>query len=182
MPIIAKGLDGVVVDETAVSQVTSETSSLIYRGYRAQDLADQCTFEEVAYLMLTGELPTRAQLDDFMKNGRPHRPLSPSLLEVIQKIPKTAHPMDMVRTGVSWLGMEEQDSLHIDLPRARQIAAKLLAKIPTIVAATYRARKGQPIIAPRQELRYSENFFNMCFGKVHDAEVFKAFDVSMDFY
>ena len=67
--IIAKGLDGVVVDNTSISQVTSETSSLIYRGYCAQDLADQCTFEEVAYLLWNGELPTQSQLADFSRTA-----------------------------------------------------------------------------------------------------------------
>src|SRR6476660_5927348 len=115
MPIIAKGLDGVVVDTTSVSQVTSETSSLIYRGYRAQDLADQCTFEEVAYLLWNGELPTMAQCKAFSAALRPMRALDPTLVDVLQRIPMQAHPMDIVRTGMSWLGMEEKDSLHMDL-------------------------------------------------------------------
>ena len=128
MSIIAKGLDGVVVDTTSVSQVTSETSSLVYRGYRAQDLADQCTFEEVAFLLTNGELPTRAQLDDLAKRARPHRPISPELLDVITHMPKQAHPMDIVRTAVSWLGMEEPDTLHMDMARTNLAVTKLIAK------------------------------------------------------
>ena len=115
MSIIAKGLDGIVVDETSISQVTSETSSLIYRGYRAQDLADQCTFLEVAYLLWNGDLPNRGQLQEFERAERNERHLDPALLDAIQKFPKTAHPMDMIRTGVSWLGMDEKDSLHLTL-------------------------------------------------------------------
>ena len=182
MSIIAKGLDGVVVDNTAVSQVTSETSSLTYRGYRAQDLAEKCTFEEVAYLLWNGDLPTKSQLDSFTTTAAALRALDPTLVEVLQKVPKQAHPMDIVRTGVSWLGMEEKDTLHMDLGRTQQAAMKMLAKIPTIIAIAYRGRKGQPVIAPRQDLGYAENFFNMCFGKIPDAQVLKAFDVSMTLY
>jgi 2-methylcitrate synthase len=183
MAIIAKGLDGIVVDTTAVSQVTSETSSLVYRGYRAQDLADQCTFEEVAYLLWHGDLPTRPQLDEFVKTIQQHRALDPILVGAIEKFPRTSHPMDMVRTAVSWLGMEEPDSLHMDLARTRQAAITLLAKIPTIIAASYRVKHGQPIIAPRPELGLNENFFHMCFGKVPaEPLVLKTFDVSMVLY
>jgi len=182
MSIIAKGLDGVVVDNTSISEVTSETSSLIYRGYRAPELADKCTFEEVAYLLWNGDLPTRAQLDQFTSTARPHRVLDPSLMHALQDIPKQAHPMDIVRTGVSWLGMEEEDSLHMDLDRTRLAALKMLAKIPTIIAVGYRVKKGLSIIPPRQDLRFTENFFNMCFGKVPEPEVLKAFEVSMVLY
>jgi 2-methylcitrate synthase len=182
MAIIAKGLDGVIVDTTSVSQVTSETSSLIYRGYRAQDLADQCTFEEVAYLLWNGQLPNRQQLDEFSKTARAHRVLDPSLMSALQNIPKQAHPMDIVRTGISWLGMEENDSLHMDLDRTRLAALKMLAKIPTIIAVGFRVKEGLSIIPPRQDLRFTENFFNMCFGKVPEPEVLKAFEVSMVLY
>src|SRR5690242_7169455 len=182
MSIIAKGLDGVVVDNTSISQVTSETSSLVYRGYRAQELADQCSFEEVAYLLWNGDLPTQKQLDSFSAALRPLRAIDQTLVEVLQRVPKQAHPMDMVRSGVSWLGMEEPDSLHMDLDRTRLAALKMLAKIPTIIAASYRVRHGQPIIAPKADLGFNENFFNMCFGKIPEREIIKAFDVSMILY
>ncbi len=182
MALIAKGLDGVVVDNTSVSQVTSETSSLIYRGYSAQDLADQCTFEEVAYLLWHGELPTRAQLADFSKSATAHRNLAPDLINALKLIPKQSHPMDIVRTGVSWLGMEEPDTLHMDMPRTELAALKLLAKIPTIIAVGYRVKKNLPIIPPNPALPYSENFFNMCFGKIPNADVLKVFEVSMVLY
>src|SRR4051812_29618003 len=182
MAEIAKGLDGIVVDNTSISQVTSETSSLVYRGYRAQELADQCTFEEVAYLLWNGELPNKSQLDQFRNTERQLRSLDPALLDALKHVPKQAHPMDVVRTGVSWLGMEEPDSLHLNLEQSRAAAMKMLAKIPTIIAVAYRVRKGEPLIAPRPELGFVENFFNMCFGKIPDATVLKAFDVSMILY
>jgi 2-methylcitrate synthase len=185
-PIIAKGLDGVIVDTTAISEVTSvgEHSSLVYRGYPAQDLAEKCSFEEVAYLLWYGELPNRDQLADFSSRGREVRAISPDLLEVLSRFPRSAHPMDMVRTAVSWLGMEARDTLSLatDLHRTQQASIELMAKAPTIVAACLRLRRGEEPIEPDLELMYSENFFNMCFGRVPEPEVVKAFDVSMVLY
>src|SRR5438045_6209834 len=93
--MVAKGLDGLVVDTTEVSQVTpGEQSSLVYRGYDARELADKCSFEEVAYLLLNRELPSRAQLDEFTRTERSQRELDTTLLNAIKTFPKQAHPMD----------------------------------------------------------------------------------------
>ena len=100
---IKKGLLGIVVDETEVSKVMPEINSLTYRGYAAQDLCAKCKFEEVAYLILNGELPNKKQLKDFEKQERKERKLSKTLLGDIKKFPKQAHPMDVARTVVSIL-------------------------------------------------------------------------------
>src|SRR2546421_7724883 len=90
-PIIAKGLDGVIVDTTAISQVTpGEVSSLVYRGYPVQELAELCSFEEVAYLLWYGELPNRDQLADFSSRGREARFISDELLDALAQFPKSA--------------------------------------------------------------------------------------------
>ena len=184
MPTIAKGLEGIIVDNTAISEVTSETSSLVYRGYPVHELAEQCTFEEVIYLLWYGELPNVEQLADFSSRTREVRGISPDLLATIRKFPKTAHPMDVIRTGVSWLGMEAKETIGLgtDVPRAQRVAIELLAKIPTIVASGVRARQGKEPIGPTDDLTFSENFFRMCFGKVPDSQIVRAFDVSMILY
>jgi len=174
---IAKGLDGIVVDTTAVSQVTPETSSLVYRGYRVQDLADQCRFEEVAHLLLNGELPTARQLETFSRDERSRRNLDRELLQSMLMYPREAHPMDVVRTAVSFLGMKAPHK--IDLHEA---SIDLLAKIPTIIAAWQRIRRGQQPVAPSSELAFSENFLQMVQGHVPGPAVVKAFDVSMTLY
>lgn len=179
---IRKGLEGVVVDTTSISQVTPDTSSLIYRGYPVQELAEHCSFEEVAYLIWNGELPSRSQLDAFAKEERSHRALTPTLQDVMKQFPRDAHPMDVVRSGVSFLGMEDPTSSQISREVQAQQAMKLLAKTPTIVAAGQRLRKGQAPIAPHPGLGFSANFFHMCFGNVPADEVVKAFDVSMILY
>ena len=179
---IYKGLDGVVVDETAISQVMPKTNSLTYRGYAVQELCKRCCFEEVAYLLWYGELPTRYQLSNFKKNERRRRKISRNHLAVIQRFPKRAHPMDTIRTSVSYLGTTEiawgGEPAEADMERSMN----LFSKIPTMIATDYRLRKGKRRIEPRSDLSYSENFFYMCFGRVPPRRVVKAFDISLILY
>jgi 2-methylcitrate synthase/citrate synthase II len=182
IPNIQKGLDGVMVDETAISRVVPETNSLTYRGYAVQDLCEHCCFEEVAYLLWNGELPTRSQLTKFRRDERARRELSRDHLAVIRKFPKRAHPMDTIRTAVSYLGTTETAWGGEPEENDRRRALDLLAKIPTMMANDYRFRKGKRRIAPRDDLSISENFLRMCFGTVPPKEVVKAFDVSLILY
>lgn len=177
-----KGLEGVVFDETSISKAMPEQKSLMYRGYWVHELAEQCSFEEVAYLLLQGELPSRSQLDEFCSLERKLRGISPALIDAIRLFPKSAHPMDSIRTGVSFLGMEDDHAWNNDRPENERKSLELLAKIPTIVACDYRIRSGKEPIAPRPDLSFSENFFHMCFGEVPDSEIVKAFDVSLILY
>ena len=180
--IAPKGLAGVVTDETTISKVMPEINSLVYRGYKVQDLAENCSFEEVAYLMTHIDLPNQEQLDAFSQTEKNYRDLSDDLLAVIQKFPKNAHPMDTLRTAVSFIGMEDariwDDSPETNMDKF----LSLLAKIPSAIAAAYRHSKGLEYITPNKELSMSENFFHMCFGKVPAPEVVKAFDVSLTLY
>src|SRR3989339_187766 len=177
-----KGLEGIIAGESAVSKVFPDINALVYRGYPVQDLAENCSFEEVAYLIWHGELPNKAQLKEFEAQEREYRPLSKDLIEVIKKFPKGAHPMDYIRTGVSFLGMEDKRIWETDTKTNLDKSMKVFAAAPTIVAAAYRHQKGLEIIAPKKELNYCEHFFHMCFGKVPPKEVVKAFDVSMTLY
>ena len=177
-----KGLEGSVIDTSSVSKVNPDTNSLIYRGYPVQDLAENCRFEEVAYLMYKGELPNKGQLSEFEALERSYRDISKDNLGVIKALPKKCHPMDSIRTGTSFLGCEDERIWDASPATNYDKAVRLLAKIPTMVAADYRFKKGLDFIAPKKELTLAENFFNMCFGKVPDAEIVKAFDVSLILY
>lgn len=179
---IYKGLAGVVADNTAVSKVMPETNSLTYRGYAVQDLAANCSFEEVAYLLWHGELPNRNQLASFRRNERKRREISADHIAVIKKFPKTAHPMDTIRTAVSYLGTTEIAWGGEPEVKDMERSMDLLAKIPTMIATDYRSRMGKRRIAPNPKLSMAENFFHMCFGKVPPKEVIKAFDVSLILY
>ncbi len=179
---IKKGLLGIVVDETEVSKVMPEINSLTYRGYAAQDLCAKCKFEEVAYLILNGELPTKKQLKKFEKEERKERKLSKTLIDDIRKFPKKAHPMDVARTAVSIMGLEDKETKDNSPNANMRKVMRIFAKMPVALAAFYRARKGKKIIPPKSKLSFSENFFHMCFGKVPNREIVKAFDVSLILY
>ena len=179
---IKKGLLGIVVDETTISQVMPDINSLTYRGYAVQDLCDKCNFEEVAYLVLNGELPNKKQLKNFVKEERLDRKLSKEILSDIRKMPKKAHPMDVIRTAVSLMSLEDKETKD-NTPKANmRKAIRIFSKTPIALAAFFRARKGKKIISPKKNLSFSENFFHMCFGKVPSKEIVKAFDVSLILY
>ena len=179
---IKYGLAGVIADDTAVSKVVPETNSLTYRGYAVQDLATQANFEETAYVIWHGDLPTRAQLDALEKQERSERGLSKNLHAVMAQYNKNAHPMDTVRTSVSFLGQEDPAADDSTPEGLYEKSVSMLAKIPEMVAADYRNKKGLPLIAPETSLPFSENFFHMCFGNVPAKEVIKCFDISMTLY
>jgi 2-methylcitrate synthase len=179
---IKKGLLGIVVDETEISKVMPEINSLTYRGYAAQDLCARCDFEEVAYLILNKELPNKKQLKEFKKELSKEITLSKNLIDILKKIPKNSHPMDVARTAVSVMGLEDKETKD-NSPKANlRKAIRIFAKTPTALAAFYRLRKGKKIIAPKKKFNFSENFFHMSFGKVPNKEIVKAFDVSLILY
>ncbi len=181
-PQIFKGLAGVVVDVTAISKVNPETNSLLYRGYPVQELAAKKSFEEVALLLWNGELPTPAELAAFTTVERASRALNPAVKRVIDELPLTAHPMDVVRTAVSVIGA--LDATTADDSPAGNLAKSILlvAKIPAVVAYDQRRRHGEGVIEPRDDLDYSANFLWMTFGVVPDAPVVDAFRVSLILY
>ena len=179
---IKKGLLGIVVDETTVSQVMPDINSLTYRGYAVQDLCAKCNFEEVAYLVLNGELPNKKQLKSFIKEERSDRKLSKEILSDIRKMPKKAHPMDVARTAVSLMALEDKETKDNSPKANMRKAIRIFSKTPIALAAFFRARKGKKMIAPKKNLSFSENFFYMCFGKIPSKDIVKAFDVSLILY
>ena len=140
---IKKGLMGVTVDETSISKVMPEINSLTYRGYAAQDLCAKCKFEEVAYLILNGNLPNKRQLKAFEKEERKDRRLSKSLIKVLKEIPKKAHPMDVARTAVSVMGLEDKETSNNTPSSNMRKTMRIFAKTPVALAAFYRLIKGK---------------------------------------
>jgi citrate synthase/2-methylcitrate synthase len=179
---IHKGLAGVVVDYTAISKVNSDSNSLLYRGYPVQELAARCSFEEVAFLLWHGELPTLEELAEFTHRERAGRPLGPALKKVIDFLPVATHPMDVCRTAASVMGarhpLAEDSSREASLVKALD----LFAAMPAVVAYDQRRRRGQDQVAPRNDLDYSANFLWMTFGEEAAPEVVEAFKVSMILY
>ena len=179
---IKKGLLGIVVDETTISQVMPDINSLTYRGYAVQDLCQKCNFEEVAYLILNKELPNKLQLKKFKKGLEDNRSISSNLREIIKHMPKKAHPMDVARTVVSVMGLEDKETNNNSPESNMRKAIRIFAKTPTALAAFFRIRKNKKVLPPKKGLSFSENFFYMCFGKIPNIEIVKAFDVSLILY
>jgi citrate synthase len=179
---IHKGLAGVVVDTTSISTVVQQTNSLTYRGYPVEELAESCSFEEVAWLIWYGELPTREALRDFQAHERGQRELSPTTLSLLGQLPVSCHPMDALRTGVSCVGTEDRAGSDTGTNANLATAVNLFAKMPTIVAFDWRRRQNLDVIPPDPELGYVENFFHMCFGMIPDPEVTRCFEISLILY
>jgi len=179
---IKKGLLGIVVDETTISQVMPDINSLTYRGYAVQDLCEKCSFEEVAYLILNKELPNQTKLKKFKKELEENRNITINLREIVKHMPKRSHPMDVARTVVSVMGLEDKETNNNSPAANMRKAIRIFAKTPTAMAAFFRARKGKKVIPPKKSLGFSENFFYMCFGKTPSKEIIKAFDVSLILY
>ena len=155
---IKKGLLGIIVDETEISKVMPEINSLTYRGYAAQDLCARCEFEEVAYLILNKELPNKKKLKEFKKELSKEITLSKNLINILKKIPKNSHPMDVARTAVSVMGLEDKETKD-NSPKANlRKAIRIFAKTPTALAAFYRLRKGKKLYHQRKNLVFLRTF------------------------
>lgn len=179
---VFKGLAGVVVDTTAVSLVVPETSTLTYRGYPVPDLAAHCSFEQVAYLLWHGELPGELALAAFGQAERAGRRADRSLLSLVATLPPSCHPMDVVRTAVSYLGAQDPGEADRDPRELRDKGLRLLAVLPTVVAADHRRRRGLDPIRPDPTLGFAANFLRMCLGEVPEPALVEAFEVSLILY
>lgn len=179
---VHRGLDGVIEDTTAISQINPATNSLIYRGYPVGELAASRSFEEVAYLIWHGELPTAAQLAEFTEQERARRDLGTVLPGLLRLLPDDCHPMDVIRTAVSVIGAEDPAPEDLSPERNLVRSVDLLAKLPTVVALDHRRRQGLSPVAPDPSLGIAENFFQMYFGAAPSAEVVRAFEVSLILY
>jgi citrate synthase len=159
------GLEGVVVAQTKMSKVMGDVGRLIYAGYDIHDLAEHVGFEEVAYMLWVCCLPTRQQLEDFEQDLISRRGISFQVMELIRSTPKEAHPMAALRTAVSGLALSDPEADDISHESNLRKAADLTAKMPTIIAAIDRNRKGLEPLGPREDLNHAANFLYMLHGR-----------------
>jgi citrate synthase len=174
---VHRGLVGVVADTTSISVIDEETGTLLYGGYPVPQLATSRSFEEVAYLIWHGELPEPKELAELSQAERSQRDVPQELLGLLARLPESSHPMDSLRTAVSWLGSAASGN-HDDLGTA----VELWAKIPTVVAAEQRRRHGLAPIPPDPALGFADNFFHMCFGEAPGAVASQAFTTALVLY
>ncbi len=171
-------LSGVVVAESAICSIDPDDGVLMYRGYDIADLAAHSTYEEIALLLLDGELPDSAELAAF-ESELARRELPAETAEAIDRSARESAPMDMLRTAVSTLSFGDPGRGETDQESGRRAATRLIALLPTVVARYHRRRQGLEPVAPDESLSYAENFLAMLHGESPHDEAARAFDVAM---
>src|SRR5215471_16611645 len=177
--IYSPGLEGVIAGETAISTVTD---GLSYRGYPVGELAEKCSFDEVAYLLLHAELPTQRQLAEFQARVAAARRLPDPLHNLFKSLPRWTPAMDALRTAVSVLAHFDQDASDNSHDANLRKAERLLAQIPLAVADHYRISKGLQTVPARKDLSHAANFLYMLTGSEANVPALRALDVSLILY
>ena len=178
-PMLNTGLRGVVIADTRISDVQGAAGKLIYRGYLIQDLANNATFEEVAYLLLFEKLPNAAELKAFKEQLAAERDIPPEVIAALKTIPKDALVMDVLQAGVSLLANHDPDITDQTQEAAIRMAIRLVAKFPTLLAAWDRIRNDKEPLKTSPELNHAANFLYMLKGEEPDPEVSHFMDVCL---
>ena len=179
MAVVAKGLEGIIANTTALSDVIGDKGQLVYRGYDINELVGKVDYKEVVFLLWKGHLPNRTELDDFMRKLRAERQLPGPVIDFIKTAPKDANPMDVMRTAISMLGLYDPD---IDKEATREInerrARSITAKIGVIAAYFHRARQGKSLPPVRDDLTEAEHFLYLISGEPQPKEASDTLDVA----
>jgi citrate synthase len=176
---VAEGLEGIVAAESRICFVDGIEGRLIYQGYDIHDLVAHAAFEEVAYLLWHGDLPTRSQFDALNKDLVAARPLPEPVLNLLRGFPRDVLPMDALRTAVSALGIYDPDSRDNGPAANLRKSVRLTAQTATIVAAIGRLREGKDPVAPDPSLGHAANFLYMLWGRKPDATAVKTVDIAL---
>jgi 2-methylcitrate synthase/citrate synthase II len=178
-------LEGVIAGESALCQVDEGEHGLRYRGYAVSELAEQATFEQVAYLLLYGKLPTPKELDDFSAELRAQWFLPGPVEAFIGVVPPDAHPMDILRTGISLLGMTDPEAVDHSREASLRKSVRLMAQIPMIITNAHRLAHAKRQVQPREDLGFAENLLYLLTDRVGDAAataMARVLDVSLILY
>ena len=175
----SKGLEGVIAALSSISAIDGEKGKLIYRGIPIEVLAKHSTYEETAYFLLYGELPTKESLNEFSKQMRELRYLPPKVEECLKDLPPDPHPMDILKVAVAHAGLYDPDKFKYCREGAMVKVVRTIAQIPTIIAYYHRVRTGQDIVPPDPNLSHAANFLYMLHGKKPDEEEAKIFDIAL---
>ncbi len=177
--ILNTGLRGVTIASTKISDVDGARGKLVYRGYQAKDLAGKISFEELVFLLLYERLPKDKELKQIDSDLKNERGIPPELLSALETRPRDALPMDILQAAISMLAHHDPDSREYSREAALRIALKLIAKIPTIVAAWERIRNNRKPVKPSPDLGHAANFLYMMTGEKPDDERTGFFDVCL---
>lgn len=176
------GLEGIIAGTTTISHVNPDLCSLMYRGYDIRDLVKHSTFEEVAFLLLKGHLPSQSEYDAFCTELKQERDLPAVVVDSFKTFPPNSVPMDMLRTGAALLALHDPDREDNSHEANLRKATRLIAKFPALIAYSYRINRGQDIVKPDNSLGHGENFLYMLQGKKSDAYIAHVFDCSLICY
>src|SRR5262245_53803601 len=162
---LIRGLEGVVAAETKLCDLDGKNGRLAYCGYDIDDLARRASYEEVAYLLWHGELPTRAQLDQFSAELVAARPIPSEMVQAFKLMPPHTDPMRVLQAAVAMLGMYDPDATDNSREANRRKAARLTSQMATAICAHHRVRGGHAPVEPSKELSHAANFLYMMTGK-----------------
>ena len=180
-PAYSPGLAGVIAGESAICGV-DPNAGLLYRGYDIHELASESSFEEVAWLLLHGELPKAEQLGSFTRDLARERSLPKPVLEMLAHFPREAHPMDVLRTGVSMLGTFDPDLNDGSHEASLRKAVRLIAKVSTLIADSWRIRSGEETVQSDATRTHAGNFLLTLTGEVPEAWQTEIFDTVLILY
>jgi 2-methylcitrate synthase len=184
-PSYSPGLEGVIAGESALCLVDEGEAGLRYRGYGIADLAEQSTFEEVAYLLLFGHLPTRQDLYRFSAQMTEHAVLPRSIEAFLEVVPAGSHSMDVLRTGVSMLGMTDPEAADYSTDATIRKSVRLLAQIPSLISAAERMANGTSLLPRQPDLGFAENLLYLLTGRKGNDQakaMARVLDVSLTLY
>ena len=174
--ILKPGLEGIPVTKSSICDIDGQNGKLLYRGYSIEELAQKSSFLETAFLLIWGELPTVNELNNFEAEVQMHRRLSFRVRDMMKCFPASGHPMDALQSSAASLGLFYSRRAIDDPKYVYNAVIRLIAKIPTMVAAFQLIRKGHDPIQPRDDLSYSSNFLYMLTEKEQDPLAAKVFD------
>lgn len=176
------GLEGVVAAVTSISDIEPEQGNLTYRGYDIYDLAKRSAFEEVVFLLLYGRLPDAKELGSFSNELVKNRDIPKELTEMFRRMPSKAHPMDLLRTAVSYVGAVDPEAHDHTREAVFRKAVRTISKLPTVIATSYRVSQRQKPINPMRQLTHAQNFLYMLSGYGPDEDANKALDTVLVLY
>ena len=178
MPLVSKGLEGIIAAETRIGDVRGQEGVLLYCGYDINELAGKATYEEVLHLLWHNRLPNKTELEHLTTALRAERELPKGVIDYLKAAPKDARPIDVMRTAVSMLGSYDTHRHDLDMPKELATAIKLVAQIGVIAAYFHRARHGQELPSCRKDLSEAAHFLYLMTGEVPSKDAEKTLDVA----
>jgi citrate synthase len=183
-PNYSPGLEGVIAGISTISDISSEESKLIYRGYDVHDLASKGSFEQTAYLLLYGKLPNRSELDEFTKTLKAEREVPNKVYDALKALPKDTHPMDIAKVGFAVAAPFDPDyaAPATDQQANLRKAVRIVAKASTIIGNGHRIRQGQDPLQPKKDHTIAQNFLYLMSGEEPDEQTAHVLDSSLTLY